>query len=84
MVLNIGAFRTSVLLSLGSSKNTKRTALAHVLFNIIRTIIFITLSLFIAIDKMALNFSKPLPAEQLDNLRTLLIVLLLRGQIFQK
>ena len=43
---NIGTCITSVLSALGSSKNAKRTALAHVLFNIISTIIFIIVAIF--------------------------------------
>lgn len=68
---NIGTCITSVLSTLGSSKNAKRTALAHVLFNIIGTIIFILVSLFIPIDKMILSISRPLPAAQLANLHTM-------------
>ena len=68
---NIGTCITSVLSTLGSSKNAKRTALAHVLFNIIGTIIFIILSVFIPIDKIVLSFSRDLPAAQIANLHTL-------------
>ena len=68
---NIGTCITSVLSSLGSSKNAKRTALAHVLFNIIGTVIFIILSVFIPIDKIVLSFSRDLPAAQIANLHTI-------------
>ena len=68
---NIGTCITSVLSTLGSSKNAKRTALAHVLFNIIGTFIFIILSIFIPIDKIVLSFSRELPAAQIANLHTL-------------
>lgn len=68
---NIGTCITSVLSTLGSSKNAKRTALAHVLFNIIGTFIFIILSIFIPIDKIVLSFSRDLPAAQIANLHTL-------------
>ena len=68
---NIGTCITSVLSTLGSSKNAKRTALAHVLFNIIGTFIFIILSIFIPVDKIVLSFSRDLPAAQIANLHTL-------------
>lgn len=68
---NIGTCITSVLSTLGSSKNAKRTALVHVLFNIIGTIIFIILSVFVPIDKIVLSFARDLPAAQIANLHTL-------------
>ena len=68
---NIGTCITSVLSSIGSSKNAHRTALVHVLFNIIGTIIFIILSLLIPIDQIVLKYSRDLPAAQIANLHTL-------------
>ena len=68
---NIGTCITSVLSSVGSSKNAKRTALVHVLFNIIGTIIFVTLSFIVPIDKIIISFSRDLPAAQIANLHTL-------------
>ena len=68
---NIGTCITSVLSSLGSSKNAKRTALAHVLFNIIGTIIFIIVAIFLPIDEIVLRHSRDLPAAQIANLHTL-------------
>lgn len=68
---NIGTCITSVLSALGSSKNAKRTALAHVLFNIIGTIIFIIIAIFLPIDEIILRHSRDLPAAQIANLHTL-------------
>ena len=68
---NIGTCITSVLSSLGSSKNAKRTALAHVLFNIIGTIIFIIIAIFVPIDEIVASHSRSLPAAQIANLHTL-------------
>lgn len=68
---NIGTCITSVLSSVGSSKNAKRTALVHVLFNIIGTIIFVTLSFIVPIDKIIISYSRDLPAAQIANLHTL-------------
>ncbi|MBP2070193.1 Na+/phosphate symporter [Anaerococcus nagyae] len=81
---NIEAYITSVLSSLGASKNAKRAALAMYFLILLELLFFILLSLFIPIDQMALKFSRPLPAEQLANLHTLLIVLLLRASNFSK
>ena len=67
---NIGTCVTSVLSSVGSSKNARRTALVHVLFNIIGTIIFVTASFFIPIDEIIKNFSRDLPAAEIANLHT--------------
>ena len=67
---NIGTCVTSVLSSVGSSKNARRTALVHVLFNIIGTIIFVTISLFVPIDEIIKGFSRDLPAAQIANLHT--------------
>lgn len=67
---NIGTCVTSVLSSVGSSKNARRTALVHVLFNIIGTIIFVTISLFVPIDEFIKSFSRDLPAAEIANLHT--------------
>lgn len=67
---NIGTCVTSVLSSVGSSKNARRTALVHVLFNIIGTIIFVTISLFVPIDEIIKGFSRDLPAAEIANLHT--------------
>lgn len=68
---NIGTCVTSVLSSVGSSKNARRTALVHVLFNIIGTIIFVLASFVIPIDKIVISFSRNLPAAEIANLHTL-------------
>lgn len=68
---NIGTCVTSVLSSVGSSKNARRTALVHVLFNIIGTLIFIFASFFIPIDRIVESFSRDLPAAEIANLHTI-------------
>lgn len=68
---NIGTCVTSVLSSVGSSKNARRTALVHVLFNIIGTMIFVLASFGIPIDKIVIRFSRNLPAAEIANLHTL-------------
>lgn len=68
---NIGTCITSVLSSIGSSKNARRTALVHVLFNIIGTIVFVLIAFFIPIDEIVKSFSRDVPAAQIANLHTL-------------
>lgn len=68
---NIGTCITSVLSAIGSSKNAKRTALVHVLFNIIGTIVFVLIAFFIPIDEIVESFSRDVPAAQIANLHTL-------------
>ncbi|WP_071025959.1 Na/Pi cotransporter family protein [Peptoniphilus raoultii] len=68
---NIGTCITSVLSAIGTSKNAQRTAVVHVLFNLIGTIIFVVLSLFIPIEKIVIHFSRTLPAAQVANLHTI-------------
>ena len=68
---NIGTCITSILSSVGSSVNAKRTAMVHVLFNLFGTIIFILLAQLFPIESFILSISKDLPAAQLANLHTL-------------
>lgn len=42
---NIGTCITSVLASIGTSKNAKRTTIIHLTFNIIGTVIFVSISM---------------------------------------
>ena len=67
---NIGTCITSVLSAMGSSKNGKRTATVHVLFNLIGTIIFIVLVYIFPIEELIIRFSKDLPAAQIANMHT--------------
>lgn len=68
---NIGTCITSVISSIGSSNNAKRTAAVHVLFNLIGTIIFVMVSFVFPVDKFIISISKDLPAAQIANLHTL-------------
>lgn len=72
---NIGTCVTSVLSSVGSSKNARRTALVHVLFNIIGTVIFVIISIFIPVDKIVASFSRNLPAAGIANMHTVFNIL---------
>jgi len=68
---NIGTCITSVLSSIGSSKNARRTALVHVLFNVIGTAIFIAFAYILPIEDWIIRFSRDLPAAQIANLHTI-------------
>lgn len=68
---NIGTCITSVLSAMGSSKNGKRTAAVHVLFNLIGTAIFLILIQVLPVEKFILRISKDLPAARIANMHTL-------------
>ncbi|HHX69499.1 MAG: Na/Pi cotransporter family protein [Miniphocaeibacter sp.] len=72
---NIGTCITSILSALGSSKNGKRTATVHVLFNIFGTIIFLILIYIFPLEEIIIKFSKDLPAAQIANMHTLFNIL---------
>ncbi|MDO5713380.1 MAG: Na/Pi cotransporter family protein [Tissierellia bacterium] len=68
---NIGTCINSVISAMGSSKNGKRTAVVHILFNVIGTIVFLILANLIPVEAFILKFSKDLPAAQIANMHTL-------------
>ncbi len=68
---NIGTCITSVLSSIGTSKNAQRTAAIHVLFNVIGTVIFVILSFKLPIAEFVERFSRNTPAAQIANMHTL-------------
>lgn len=72
---NIGTCITSILSAMGSSKNAKRTAAVHVLFNVLGTIIFLILIHLLPIEALVVKYSKDLPAAQLANMHTMFNIL---------
>lgn len=66
---NIGTCITSVLASLGSSKNAKRVAVTHVTFNVIGTLIFTILSFIVPIIPWIESWTPRIP-EQIALLHT--------------
>ncbi|MGO1580599.1 MAG: Na/Pi cotransporter family protein [Peptoniphilaceae bacterium] len=68
---NIGTCITSVLSSIGASKNAQRTSAVHVWFNLIGTFIFIIITLFLPIDEFVSSFSGKSGASQIANMHTL-------------
>lgn len=68
---NIGTCITSVLSSINASKNAKRTAASHVLFNVLGTVFFLIIVRFVDIVSFIQRISPQLPAAQLANIHTL-------------
>jgi len=66
---NIGTCVTAMLSSIGASKNAKRAAMMHLIFNVTGAVIFIVFFRTITID-IVKNFSA-LPERQLANAHTL-------------
>lgn len=67
---NIGTCITSVLASIGGTKNAKRAATSHVLFNIIGSVIFIAASFALPIAKWV-EATSDQPMQQIANLHTI-------------
>ncbi|MFQ6794115.1 Na/Pi cotransporter family protein [Thomasclavelia sp.] len=68
---NIGTCITAVLASIGTSRNAKRTMIIHLSFNVIGTIIFVTLSLLLPFaDFITLLTPNNVPA-QIANVHTI-------------
>ncbi len=68
---NIGTCITAVLSSLGSSRNAKRVAIMHLLFNVIGTLIFTTVCLVSPLISLIEQLTPENPAAQIANLHTL-------------
>ncbi len=68
---NIGTCVTAVLASVGTSNNAKRTTLIHLMFNIIGTVIFVTLSLFLPFADWMVKLAPGDPVAQIANVHTI-------------
>lgn len=68
---NIGTCITSLLASIGSNKNAKRTALCHVLFNIVGTILFIFITFFLPFQEWIITLSPGNTVKQIANVHTI-------------
>ncbi len=68
---NIGTCITSVLASIGTSKNAKRTTIIHLSFNIIGTIIFVTISLLFPFAHLIESITPNNVADQIANVHTI-------------
>ena len=52
MGMNIGTCITAILASLGGSRNAKRAAIIHLLFNVIGTLVFVTVAMFLPVERL--------------------------------
>jgi len=67
---NIGTCITSVLASIGTNRNAKRTTILHLSFNIIGTIIFVSLSMFFPFASFMESLTPNNVAAQIANTHT--------------
>lgn len=72
---NIGTCITSILASIGASKNAKRAAASHVLFNVFGTVVFSILALSLPIIPMVAGWTPASPKAQIANMHTLFNVI---------
>lgn len=68
---NIGTCMNSVLASIGASRNAKRAAASHVLFNVVGTVIFIMASFALPIEDWVAATAPNNPMAQIANLHTI-------------
>ena len=68
---NIGTCITAFLASLGANRNAKRTTIVHLLFNLLGTVIFVSLCLGTPLIGFIESFTPGLPKAQIANLHTI-------------
>ena len=68
---NIGTCITSVLASIGTSKNAKRTTVIHLSFNIIGTVLFVTISMLFPFADLVQSLKPSNVAAQIANVHTI-------------
>lgn len=68
---NIGTCITSVIASIGTSKNAKRTTIIHLSFNIIGTVIFVVISLMFPFADFVESITPNNVAAQIANVHTI-------------
>lgn len=68
---NIGTCITSVLASIGTSKNAKRATIIHLTFNIIGTVIFVSISMLFPFAHLVESITPNNVAAQIANVHTI-------------
>ena len=68
---NIGTCITSVLASIGTSRNAKRATLIHLMFNLIGTAVFTTVCILLPLPAWVESWTPGTPKAQLANMHTL-------------
>ena len=68
---NIGTCITALLAAIGTSRNAKRTTIIHLSFNIIGTVVFTLLCVFIPLTDLVGALTPGKPAAQIANMHTI-------------
>ncbi len=68
---NIGTCVTSFLASLSANRNAKRATLVHLLFNMIGTVLFVSVAMTFPFAEIVANFTPNNPMAQLANIHTI-------------
>ena len=67
---NIGTCITSIIASIGTNRNAKRTTMIHLLFNVIGTLVFVTVCLFIPFTDYIVALTPGSVQNQIANVHT--------------
>ena len=67
---NIGTCITALLASVGTCRNAKRTTLIHLMFNIIGTVLFVTLCILTPFTDFMMSLTPGNPVAQIANVHT--------------
>lgn len=86
---NIGTCITALLASIGTTRNAKRTTVIHLMFNIIGTVIFVTLCILTPFTDWMIALAPGNPVAQIANVHTIFnlsttIILLPFGSMLEK
>lgn len=86
---NIGTCITALLASVGTCRNAKRTTLIHLMFNVIGTVLFVTLCILTPFTDFVAGFTPDNPVAQIANVHTIFnisttLILLPFGALLQK
>lgn len=68
---NIGTCITALLASVGTSRNAKRTTLIHLMFNVIGTVLFVTLCILTPFTDFVVGLTPDNPVAQIANVHTI-------------
>lgn len=68
---NIGTCITALLASVGTSRNAKRTTLIHLMFNVIGTVLFVTLCIITPFTSFVEGLTPGNPVAQIANVHTI-------------
>lgn len=86
---NIGTCITALLASVGTCRNAKRTTLIHLMFNVIGTVMFVTLCILTPFTDFVAGLTPDNPVAQIANVHTIFnisttLILLPFGALLEK